>query len=165
MHEESLQVVCGICRQHKSDNINLMFPPYAPSAALSMYAPMIKAWSEHVPLDQMRIINYQSLVDDPLSITNQILRYLGMPFLAQHVFHNLVWWLLKICRVSPQILYITTETKWVRLMKTFSKNMVEQACIVQVLRNTPRSTWTFCSRISSASRVITLMALAKYQLM
>jgi hypothetical protein len=71
-------MVCGICRQHKSDNINLMFPPYAPSAALSMYAPMIKAWSEHVPLEQMRIINYQSLVDDPLSITNQILRYLGM---------------------------------------------------------------------------------------
>ena len=65
------------CRKHKSDNIHIVFPPYAPSAALSMYAPMLKAWSEHVPLDQMRIVNYQSLVDGPLDIVNQMLRYLG----------------------------------------------------------------------------------------
>ena len=46
-----------------------------------MYAPMIKAWSEQVPLDEMRVVNYQSLVDNPLEIVNQMLRYLGAPLL------------------------------------------------------------------------------------
>lgn len=83
------QMVASNCRKHKADNINLMFPPYAPSAALSMYAPMIKAWSEHVPLDEMRIVNYQSLLDDPLDITNQMLRYLGVPLTSHNVHHHL----------------------------------------------------------------------------
>lgn len=73
------------CRKHKADNINIGFPPYAPSAALSMYAPMIKAYNEHVPLDQMRIVNYQSLVNDPLGITNQMLRFLGVVLASQDV--------------------------------------------------------------------------------
>jgi hypothetical protein len=63
--------------RHQRDNVQLMFPPYAPSAALSMYAPMIRAWAEFFPVSSMRFINYQALLEQPMQMANHMLRYLG----------------------------------------------------------------------------------------
>jgi hypothetical protein len=63
--------------RHRTANINIERPPYAPSAALSMYAAMLREWRIFFPLEDMRVMNYQDLVDDPFTVVNALLRYLG----------------------------------------------------------------------------------------
>ena len=41
--------------RHLVSNIHTLNPPYAPSAALSMYAPMLEAWLEHWPAEQLHV--------------------------------------------------------------------------------------------------------------
>lgn len=67
--------------KHKRDNIHIGFHPYIPSAALSMYEPMLRAWTEHFPMKDLRIINYHDLVTDQLETLNHVLRFAGAPTL------------------------------------------------------------------------------------
>eukprot|EP00892_Ulva_mutabilis_P010751 jgi/Ulvmu1/8048/UM004_0285.1 len=64
--------------KHKRDNIHIRYPPYAPSAALSMYEPMLRAWTEFFPMEDVRVVNYHDLVKDQLEIVNQVLRHAGL---------------------------------------------------------------------------------------
>jgi hypothetical protein len=52
-------------------------PPYVPSAALGMYAEMLKEWMNYFPPENMQVINYQELVDKPFEVVNRMLRFIG----------------------------------------------------------------------------------------
>lgn len=56
-----------------------MTQPYAPSAALGLYAEMLQAWLEYWPAEQMVVMNYEDLVAQPETLVNGILQKLGAP--------------------------------------------------------------------------------------
>lgn len=68
--------------RNKVSDIHIRGPPYAPSAALSMYAPMLEAFLQYFPAEQMQVVNYEDLVEHPFDIVNRLLRHIGV--LAHH---------------------------------------------------------------------------------
>lgn len=63
--------------KHMRDDIHIGYHPYTPSAALSMYEPMLRAWTEYFPMEELRVMNYHDLVASPLEMVNHVLRHAG----------------------------------------------------------------------------------------
>jgi Sulfotransferase domain len=61
----------------KRDGVHLMFPPFAPSIALSMYAPMLREWLHYFNSTSIHVMNYEEAIKDPLETANTLLRFIG----------------------------------------------------------------------------------------
>jgi hypothetical protein len=63
--------------RHQRDDVNLMFPPFAPSSALSMYGPMLREWLEYFDSSSLQVVNYETAIKDPLQVAQRLLNFIG----------------------------------------------------------------------------------------